>query len=168
MTHAAAMLQAGSEIVQLDGILLDERRWDDWLDLYTDDCTFWLPMWRDEEQMNDSTEDGLAHMYYQNRKGIEDRITRIRTGKSPVSSPLPRTAHLVSSIVLQGEPGPERINLRATWACHVLFTRARAQHAFFGRSEYALAQSSGRWKIKSKKVLLQNDDIPGVLDVYCV
>jgi benzoate/toluate 1,2-dioxygenase subunit beta len=52
--------------------------------------------------------------------------------------------------------------------CHVLFTRARAQHAFFGRSEYTLVRSEGEWKIRAKKVLLQNDDIPGVLDVYCV
>jgi benzoate/toluate 1,2-dioxygenase subunit beta len=168
MTQASAMLHAGTEIVHLDGILLDERRWDEWLELYTADSTFWLPMWRDEEQLNEGTEDGLAHMYYQNRKGIEDRITRIRTGKSPATSPLPRTAHLVSSIALRGQPGPDTMDLRATWVCHVLFTRARAQHAFFGRSEYALVHSGGGWKIKAKKVVLQNDDIPGVLDVYCV
>jgi benzoate/toluate 1,2-dioxygenase subunit beta len=161
-------LAAGTEVIQLDGILLDERRWDEWLAQYTPDCTFWMPMWRDEESMNERTDDSLAHMYYENRKGIEDRIARIRTGKSPVTSPLPRTAHLVSGIALRGEPGPDKMELRATWACHVLFTRARAQHAFFGRSEYTLVQSEGRWKIRAKKILLQNDDIPGVLDVYCV
>jgi 3-phenylpropionate/cinnamic acid dioxygenase small subunit len=168
VTEATAILQAGTEVIQLDGILLDERRWDEWLELYTADCTFWLPMWRDEEHVNESTEDALAHMYYQNRKGIEDRIARIRTGKSPVTSPMPRTAHLVSSIALRCAPTPEKIELRATWACHVLLTRARTQHAFFGRSEYTLVQSGSGWKIKAKKVVLQNDDIPGVLDVYCV
>lgn len=167
MTRTEA-LQAGVEIVHLDGILLDERRWDEWLDLYTPDCTLWLPMWRDEESMNERTDDALAHMYYQNRKGIEDRVARIRTGKSPVTSPLPRTAHLVSGIALLDEPAPARIALRATWVCHVLFTRARTQHAFFGRAEYRLVRAENRWKIQAKKVLLQNDDIPGVLDVYCV
>ena len=24
---------------------LDERRWDDWLAMYEDDCLFWLPAW---------------------------------------------------------------------------------------------------------------------------
>ena len=167
MTRTDA-LQAGAEIIHLDGILLDERRWDEWLDLYTADSTFWLPMWRDEETLNERTDDGLAHMYYQNRKGIEDRVARIRTGKSPVTSPLPRTAHLVSGIALVGEPAPTQMALRATWVCHVLFTRARAQHAFFGRAEYQLVRADSGWKIRGKKVLLQNDDIPGVLDVYCV
>jgi len=168
MSRAAALLQAGTEVIHSDGSLLDERRWDEWLALYTVDCTFWMPMWRDEENMNERTDDALAHMYYENRKGIEDRIARVRTGKSPVTTPLPRTAHLVSGIALRSEPAPDRMELRATWACHVLFTRARAQHVFFGRSEYTLVQSEGRWKIRAKKILLQNDDIPGVLDVYCV
>jgi benzoate/toluate 1,2-dioxygenase subunit beta len=167
MTRAEA-LQAGTEVIQLDGTLLDERRWDEWLALYTPDSTFWLPMWRDEEAMNERTDDALAHMYYENRKGIEDRIARLRTGKSPVTTPLPRTAHLVSGIALRSEPQREHLELRATWVCHVLFTRARAQHAFFGRSEYTLVRAEGEWKIRAKKVLLQNDDIPGVLDVYCV
>jgi len=167
MTRADA-LQAGTEVIHLDGTLLDERRWDEWLALYTADCTFWMPMWRDEETMNERTDDALAHMYYENRKGIEDRIARVRTGKSPVTTPLPRTSHLVSGIALRGEPERDRMELRATWACHVLFTRARAQHAFFGRSEYTLVRSEGQWKIRAKKILLQNDDIPGVLDVYCV
>lgn len=168
MTDKRALIDAGTEVIELDGILLDERRWDEWLDLYMPDCTFWLPMWRDEVRLNEPPGESLAHMYYESRKGIEDRIVRIRSGKSPVTTPLPRTAHLVSSIRLTATPEENRMELRATWACHVLFTRARSQHAFFGTSEYQLRRVGGAWRIKFKKVVLQNDDIPGVLDVYCV
>jgi 3-phenylpropionate/cinnamic acid dioxygenase small subunit len=168
MSDARKMLEAGTEMVQLDGILLDERRWDEWLALYTADCTFWLPMWRDENEMNDDPDSSLAHMFYQNRKGIEDRIVRIRSGKSPATTPLPRTVHLVSNTALYGTQKPDEIAIRTSWVCHVLFTRSRAQHAFFGRSEYRLVPREGGWKIKWKKVLLQNDDIPGLLDVYCI
>ncbi|GAA4342284.1 benzoate 1,2-dioxygenase small subunit [Pigmentiphaga soli] len=161
-------LEAGIEVVQLDGVLLDERRWDEWLDLYTPDCRFWLPMWRDETTLNDDTDNSLAHIFYQSRRGLEDRITRVRAGKSPVTTPLPRTSHLVSHIMPGAAQQPDALALRATWACHVLFPRSRMQHTYFGRAEYLLAPAGGAWKIKSKKVLLLNDDIPGVLDVYCV
>jgi 3-phenylpropionate/cinnamic acid dioxygenase small subunit len=162
------VLADAKDVVLQDGILLDERRWEQWLDLYTPDCTFWMPMWRDENELNDDQNTSLAHIYYTNRKGLEDRIARIRSGKSPATSPLPRTAHLASNIAFVGPTKPDMVDLRATWACHVLFTRARAQHVFFGRSEYSLTFARDHWKIAAKKVILLNDDIPGLLDVYCV
>ena len=96
------------------------------------------------------------------------RIARIRSGKSPASTPLPRTAHLISGIVPIEAPQPDTMTLRATWACHVLLMRARSQHVFFGRSEYQLVSTPAGWRIRRKKVILQNDDIPSLLDIYCV
>ena len=168
MADARDLREAAARVVGQDGGLLDDRRWDEWLDLYTPDCTFWVPMWRDEDSLNDDPAGTLAHVYYENRKGIEDRVMRVRSGKSPASRPLPRTAHLASYVDVEVLDGQDRMKARASWACHVLFTRARHQHVFFGRSEYALVSAPGGWKIKAKKVVLHNDDIPGVLDFYCV
>lgn len=167
-TDQSALVEIGSGIVHQDGILLDERRWDEWLALYVPDCTFWVPMWRDETEVNDGTDNALSHFFYESRKGLEDRLVRIRSGRSPASTPLPRTAHLFSSIVLLDAAQPDTMTLRATWACHVLLMRARAQHVFFGRSEYQLASTPAGWRIRQKKVILQNDDIPSLLDIYCV
>jgi len=102
------------------------------------------------------------------RTGLEDRILRIRSGRSPASTPMPRTAHLIGTILPLEPPSAGRMRLRSTWACHVFFPRSGESHAFFGRTEHELALRQGHWRIARKKIILQNDYIPAMLDVYCV
>jgi len=145
----AGSLAAGIELVHREARLLDEQRWDDWLALYTD------------------PQAELSHIYYASRAGLEDRIVRIRSGKSAASTPLPRTAHILGSVLPLESPA-DRLRLDSTWVSHVFFPRSRESHAFFGRSEHELVLREGDWRIAKKKILLQNDYIPTMLDVYCV
>ena len=92
---------------------------------------------------------------------------RIRSGKSAASTPTPRTAHILGSVLPLESPA-DRLRLSSSWVCHVFFPRSRESHAFFGRSEHELALRGGEWRIAKKKILLQNDYIPTMLDVYCV
>ena len=101
------------------------------------------------------------------RSGLEDRVVRIRSGKSAASTPTPRTAHIVGSVLPLESPA-DRVRLSSTWVTHVYFPRSRESHAFFGCSEHELALREGDWRIARKKILLQNDYIPTMLDVYCV
>src|SRR5437867_13220485 len=93
--------------------------------------------------------------------------SRIRSGKSAASTPMPRTAHILGS-VLPAESSADRLKLDSTWVSHVFFPRSRESHAFFGRYEHELVLREGDWRIARKKILLQNDSIPTMLDVYCV
>ena len=168
MNDARDALAIGAEVIVQDGIRLDERRWDEWLALYAPDCTFWAPMWQDETMLVRSSDEGLSHFYYEDRRGLEDRLLRIRSGKSPATTPLPRTAHLVGNIALTAEPAPDRIELRATWTCHVLLMRSRAEQVYFGRSEYTLVPIDDAWRIRRKKIVVLNDTVPSLIDIYCV
>jgi len=160
--------EAGVELIHREAALLDEQKWDEWLALYTGDCEFWMPAWKSDGTPTTNPQSELSHIYYAGRRGLEDRIVRIRSGKSPASSPMPRTAHLLSSILPLEPPGKDRMRLRSTWACHVVFLRTGENHAFFGRYEHELVLKGGGWKIAKKKILLQNDHIPTMLDIYCV
>lgn len=125
-------------------------------------------MWADETTLNNDPRTTLSHIYYDKRKGLEDRIARIRsTRKSPASTPPPRTAHMISNIIPMEASDASQMNLRASWACHVLY-KAREQHVFFGWSEYTLISNTDGWRIARKKIVLQNDNIPTMLDIYCV
>lgn len=161
-------LAAGVEVLDREATYLDEQRWDEWLGLYTEDCEFWMPAWKADGTPTADPQSELSHIYYANRKGLEDRIVRIRSGKSPASSPMPRTAHLLGAILPLAPPSPKRMRLRSTWVCHVFFPRQGDSHAFFGRSEHELVLRDGDWRIAKKKILLQNDAIPTMLDIYCV
>jgi len=163
----AEQRQAAIDLVYTEVTHLDAHRWADWLALYTPDSEFWMPMWRDEETFNDNPSTGLSHIYYASRAGLEDRIARIRSRKSPASAPLPRTAHVVGTpLVHEAKTGS--LVVRSSWSCHVVFPRHRDPHAFFGSYEHHLVQTGEGLRISRKHVFLLNDYIPSMLDIYCV
>ncbi len=161
---------AGAEALGLlyrEGSYLDERRWDEWLALFTPDCEFWMPMWESEEQLNDDPRRQLSHIYYSSRAGLEDRIVRIRSGRSPASMPLARTTHLIGG-AMEDEGVDGALEVRTSWSCLVFFPAVPKEHAFHGRASYVLTRTDGALKIAKKKIELANDYIPTMLDVYCV
>ena len=81
---------------------------------------------------------------------------------------LARTSHTISNVLALEPPTASTMRLRAAWNCQVLFIRAKEQHVFFGSSEYELRATDDGWVIAKKKVILQNDLIPTMLDIYCV
>jgi benzoate/toluate 1,2-dioxygenase beta subunit/anthranilate 1,2-dioxygenase (deaminating, decarboxylating) small subunit len=164
----AAALAAGTDLLEREAIFLDEQRWDDWLALFIADCEYWIPTWRHDETLTEDPRQELSHIYYASRAGLEDRIVRIRSGRSPASMPLPRTTHLLGNIRLTEPPTAERLHLRSSWTTQVFFTRSRETHAFFGHATHELILREGQWRIARKKIVLQNDYIPGMLDIYCV
>jgi 3-phenylpropionate/cinnamic acid dioxygenase small subunit len=160
-------LVAGIELVHHEARLLDEQRWDEWLALYLEDCEYWMPAWKADGTPTSDPRTELSHIYYASRAGLEDRVVRIRSGKSAASTPMPRTAHVLGSVLALDFPA-DRLRLGSTWVTHVYFPRSRDSHAFFGRTEHELVLRDGDWRIAKKKIVLQNDYIPTMLDVYCV
>ena len=165
---AAALLAAGNEVLQREGVLLDDQRWDDWLALFAPDSEFWMPAWRSDEVLGSDPRTEVSHMYYSSRAGLEDRVLRIRSRRSPASMPMARTAHLVTAVLPLEAPADDRMKLRSTWSCHVFAPRTQTQHVFFGCSEHELERRDGNWLIRRKKITLKNDYIPTMLDIHCV
>jgi len=149
-TADAALLAPGIELLSREAMYLDEQRWDEWLALYAPDCEYWVPTWTAEGNLTTSPQTELSLIYYTARGGLEDRIVRIRSGRSPASLPMPRTTHVVSNI-LPLEPPAMVVN-----------------HTFFGRAEYELQLREASWVIAKKKTILQNDRIPLPIDIYCL
>ena len=89
-----------SELIFWEATLLDRRRWEEWIELYTEDAVFWVPSWVDEENTTDDPETQLNLMYFRSRSGIEDRVFRIESRDSYASLPLDRTVHLVGNVLI--------------------------------------------------------------------
>jgi 3-phenylpropionate/cinnamic acid dioxygenase small subunit len=164
----AALLAPGIDLLSREAVYLDEKRWDEWLALYAVDCEFWVPTWTAEGHLTTNPQTELSLIYYTARGALEDRIVRIRSGRSPAALPLPRTAHIVSNILPLEPPLRDRIRLRSTWACHTFFPLMDVHHTFFGRAEYDLARRDETWVIQRKKTILENDRIPLPIDIYCL
>ena len=164
----AALMATGSDLLAREAVYLDERRWDEWIALFARDCEFWVPTWTAEGNLTQSPQTELSLMYFAGRGGLEDRIVRIRSGRSPAALPLPRTTHLIGNILSVEPPQAERIRLRASWSCHAYFPLMDITHTFFGRAEYELQRRDDLWLIAKKKTILENDRIPVPIDIYCL
>ena len=166
--NADALLRDGAAVLAKESRYLDERLWDEWLALYCEDCEFWAPAWRNDEEMTDDFERQISIFYFKSRAGLEDRVWRIRSGQAPALTPLPRTAHLIANSVLDDDAMADAMTLHSAWTCHVYNPRTRVQHVFFGRHEHHLICQGGDLCIKRKKITLMNDYVPGMIDVFCV
>jgi 3-phenylpropionate/cinnamic acid dioxygenase small subunit len=161
------LLAAGADLIEREAALIDERRWDEWLALFTLDCEYWMPAWKGDDTLTSDPSRELSHFYYASRAGLEDRIFRIRSNRSPASTPLPRTTHIVTNVRALDPPAADLMRLRANWVSHVFFPRTELSHAFFGQVEHTLVLRE-TWLIAKKRIVLQNDYIPTMLDIYCV
>ena len=148
-----------------EALHLDRREWDEWLALYAEDAVFWIPAWKSETEQTCDPDREMSLVYYHGRRNLEDRVIRIRSGQSPASTPLPRTVHAVTNVLVTAS-ATDAVETSASWTVHRYDTRRKDAHVFFGLYEHRLERRDGEWLIARKKVLLMNDIVPTVLDVY--
>lgn len=141
---------------------LDDQDWDKWLSLFDEGVEFWVPAWDSEHEMTVDPQNEVSLMYYNGRSGLEDRVFRIRTGQSSASTPLPRTCHIVSNI--QVAEAPEGYGVTANWVSHAF--RNAETVTFYGTYHYRLVEDGESFRILAKKIVVMNDLIPTVLDIY--
>ena len=158
-------LQQVSELLYREAALLDERRWDDWLALFTEDCEYWIPAWKNEHELTCDPSREVSLIYFNRRARLEERVSRIRSGQSAASMPLPRTQHVVTNVVV-ADVAADAVAVRANWQVHAY--RHQATETLYGSYEYRLARSGDGWRIRRKKIVLVNDVINTVLDIYHV
>ncbi|WP_428929414.1 benzoate 1,2-dioxygenase small subunit [Marinibacterium sp. SX1] len=143
---------------------LDDRDWDTWLTFYHADCPFWMPAWDDDDTLTEDPANEMSLMFYPNRQGIEDRVFRIKTDRSSATSlPEPRTNHNISNIEVTGREGAV-LEVRFNW--NTLTFRYGVSDQHWGTSFYTIDTSGPQPLITSKKVVLKNDHIHHVIDVY--
>lgn len=153
-------------LVAMDGTLLDEKSFTDWLKLYVEDCIFWMPAWDDDSDHQTADPDKeVSLIYYSSRAGLEDRIYRIGTQRSSASKPLFRTTHIVSNILIENF-GENEAKVKTSWVTHAF--RNQKSSSYFGNTEYLMLNTDLGLKIKSKRINLMNDYFDDVLDFYMI
>lgn len=150
-----------------EGMYLDERDWDPWLNLYAPDAVYWVPAWRDEDTETGDPTTEISQIYHATRRGLEERVMRVRSGQSVTARPLPRTTHFITNVVAV-EIDLGIIVARANWMVQVYQPRTAKQHVNFGHYELRLVQQEEIWLTVWKKIHLKNDQIPAVLDFYAL
>lgn len=152
-----------SDLIYREAYYLDTRDWDHWLALFADDVTYWMPAWVSEDELTRDPETELSLIYCESKKGLEDRVFRIRTGDSAASTPLPRTCHVVGNVLLLSETEP--LHVSAAWTVHQ-YHSVKGARVHGGRYEYELVRDGATLAIRSKTIVFLNDGVDIPLDIY--
>ena len=142
---------------------LDERRWADWLEFYAEDVEYWMPSWDDDDTLTNDPQNEVSLIYYANRQGLEDRIFRIETERSSATIPDTRHSHSITNLEVLSQD-ENSVKLRFNWTTHSF--RYDILDIYFGYSEYTLDVSGPKPVIKKKYIVLKNDYVHHVLDIY--
>jgi benzoate/toluate 1,2-dioxygenase beta subunit len=143
--------------------LLDDEQWDEWLECYAPSARFWMPSWDDDDQLITDPEREISLIFYSNRQGLEDRIFRIKTERSSATMPDTRTSHNISNVEVVSREG-DTVTVRFNW--HTLSHRYKTDFSYFGMSRYIIDYSGEKPRILDKYVVLKNDYINQVIDIY--
>lgn len=143
--------------------LCDAQDWDAYLDLFDEHSEYHVPQWDTEHTYTTDPKRGMSLIYYANRSGLEDRVYRIRTGKSAASTPMPRTLHETGNVRIRPLDDGQ-LEVKANW--NTLYYRLGKAEQLFGHVTYHLRRHGEDWRITRKHVLLLNDTINSVLDFY--
>jgi benzoate/toluate 1,2-dioxygenase subunit beta len=130
--------------------ILDDRRHREWLEMFADDATYWIPC--NGDGIDPDREISLA---FDNLKRLKDRVERLDSGLAHAQLPPSRTKRLISNVQIE-EASESEATIVSGFILYEL--RRSKERIFAGRYEHRLRRIDGEWKIASKKVVLVNND----------
>jgi 3-phenylpropionate/cinnamic acid dioxygenase small subunit len=132
--------------------LLDERRFREWMELFVDDGTYWVPAVPNQESPLDQ-----ASLFYDDRDLMRTRIERLEHPRIHVQTPPSRTAHLVGNMLIEAADEANGECIVGSTVIMVEY-REEQQRIFAGRQQHRLRRDGGSWRIVRKRVDLINCD----------
>ena len=142
----ASLTEQCKSLLYLEARLLDERRFDEWLGLYSDTCLLWLPA--TAPAGDPRTEVAVV---FDDRRRLEDRIFRLGTGSAWSQVPASRTARIVGNVEVFGN-----LMVRSTFLMSEF--RAGETRLWSGWCAHRLQRTAQGLRIEVKQLNLLNCD----------
>jgi 3-phenylpropionate/cinnamic acid dioxygenase small subunit len=118
MTTQATDVRAEiEEFLYAEADLLDERRFDEWLDLLHPDVEYQMPLRRNVHSQDASREYTTAGQdilwYDEGKDTLTKRVRQMQTGEHWADEPISRVSHLISNVrVLSGQEKSVEVSCR--------------------------------------------------------
>jgi 3-phenylpropionate/cinnamic acid dioxygenase small subunit len=125
--------------------LLDTQRFEEWLALFTEDATYWVPL---EQNQKDPHE--TSSLIYDDRTLLELRVKQFRHPRAHARAPLARTIHQVGNVVV------DDLIVKSTLT--VIEFRNEKQRLWAGLVEHQLRRERDSWRIARKRIDLVNSE----------
>jgi 3-phenylpropionate/cinnamic acid dioxygenase small subunit len=135
--------------------LLDERKFKEWLDLFTDDVLYFVPRRKNvlrREAHREVTALGDLAILEEDKSYLEMRVARLETGMAWAEDPPSRTRHLIGNL----EAAPlENGAVEARTAFLVYRSHLETDHQLLsGCREDVLRMVKGVWRVARRTIVL--------------
>lgn len=153
MTPATAPSDASLvAFVYHEARLVDEKRLDEWYDLFADDGWYWIPLTRNQP-------DGRLHtsLMYEDKLLLKVRITRLAQPNAFSQFPPSYCQHVLQAPAVESRDEAANRYVTRTPFMYVEAQRDR-QDVWAGVARHTLSLLDGRLRIREKRVDLVNCD----------
>ncbi|MGH7845126.1 MAG: 3-phenylpropionate/cinnamic acid dioxygenase subunit beta [Candidatus Binatia bacterium] len=147
------------EFLYHEAELLDERRYDDWLNLLDEDIHYYMPMRRNVKHGSGDREftspQSEISWFDEGKRTLTSRVKQINTGVHWAEEPQSRVCHMVSNVQIV-----EATDTEARVKSRMLVYRNRLEDEtdlFVGKREDVLKKTDEQWKIAKRKIILDQN-----------
>jgi 3-phenylpropionate/cinnamic acid dioxygenase small subunit len=130
--------------------LLDAKRWQDYIDLFSDDGVYWMPA-----SPQDTTWDGVPAIFAEDKNLMTVRMKRVLHPDAWSQRPLWGTNHVLGNVILQPADGaPDEVVVRSRF--HMMELRRDDVRHFAGAYTHHLKRTADGLRIKLQRVDMTN------------
>jgi benzoate/toluate 1,2-dioxygenase subunit beta len=129
--------------------LLDSRKWQDWIDLFTADGIYWMP-----PDATYRTWDGQPAIFAEDRNLMTVRMKRVLHPDAWSQRPQWGTNHVVSNVVIDKAAKNGDLVVRSRF--HMMELRRDDVRHFAGQYTHHLKKAKGGYRIKLQRVDMVN------------
>ena len=145
--------QALIDFVVRESRLIDQHRFEEWLDLFTDDGHYWMPA--SPEQ---TTGEGTPSIFYEDRNLMIVRMRRVQHPDAWSQRPLWGTNHIVGNVMI--DPASNDGTLVVHSRFHMMEFRRETSRHFAGSYVHHLVRSGDEFRIRLQRVDMVNGQGP--------
>lgn len=132
--------------------LLDQRRFEDWIELFAEDGFYWAPVAANQKSPLDH-----VSLFYDDVRAMRLRAARLRHPRIHVQDPPSRTVHLVSNFRGFLSDGRGHVRFRCNFIVFE-FRHTQGQRVYGGTYAYHLRHVEDRWRIAEKTAEVVNSE----------
>ena len=129
--------------------ILDEKQWDDWLELFLTDGYYWMPAEADQ-----TDGDGVPNIFWEDLDLMKMRIGRNNHPQAHSQAPDNRLCHVVSNVIIESEDANGDIIVRSRFHCAEYFRYE--VRSFTGKYRHLLKMTSDGYRIALQRADLVN------------
>jgi benzoate/toluate 1,2-dioxygenase beta subunit len=138
-------------LIEREARLLDQLRYEDWLAMYTAECAYWVP-----STPNAGDPRRQIAVMFDDRRRLEDRVYRLRTGFAWSQAPASRTVRLITSMEVFATARDDARMLRSNFLISEFW--GDETRVLTGWAGHRIVRDDAGWKIQAKQVNLIDCD----------